>query len=259
MITTQYVNVDTVLEATKKQFPFTKDVTRIEASDYLFDMMKLMDVNKSLVADIEFVEIEHRKAVIPECVHSILTAGLVKKHPTTENIEVTQMIVESSTLMNLGDFGETETRATYKLNAGCIRTNFDFGTVMLVVFKLPEDKDGLALIPQEQSFINAAKFEIAHKVAFALWSVDAISDKVFNYVDSNKMWYFAQAVNKAKTLSIDEEESFKNQIIKSIPKHYEHTDFFKNLANPERRFIKGAFNNDPGATLTLSNFGIARP
>jgi len=49
-------------------------------------------------------------------------------------------------------------------------------------------------------------------------------------------WYFAQAVNQSKLdQNVDQAESSKNAIVRTIPDIQAHASFFANLQLPEQR------------------------
>lgn len=139
---------------------------------------------------------------------------------------------------NSWDFSKTnEGASTYTLNSNYIFTNFQEGTVLMACKVIPVDEEGYPLIPGDEWWRNAVKWEIAYRIAFILWTQDSLKDKVFQIIERDRDWYVAQAVNRTKIPSIDEMESWKNEWLRSIPKVNHHKNFFANMQVPEQRYI----------------------
>ena len=126
--------------------------------------------------------------------------------------------------------------STYIINANYIFTNFDSGKVLMAYLAIPTDEDGMPMIPADEWWRNAVKYQIAFKIAFKLMLQGNITDKAFQIIERERDWAVAQAVNKSKIPSIDEMESFKNQWLRLIPNYNNHSTFFKNMQLPEKMF-----------------------
>jgi hypothetical protein len=126
--------------------------------------------------------------------------------------------------------------STYTVNGNYIFTSFDEGSLMMAFLAIPTDEEGFPLIPADEWWRQAVQFEIAYKIAMKLFIQGNIADKTFQYIERERDWKVAQAVNKSKMPSIDEMESFKNQWLKLIPNYNNHSTFFKNMQMPERMF-----------------------
>lgn len=130
----------------------------------------------------------------------------------------------------------TEGRETYTVGQGYIFTSMDKGMVAIAYSAIPTDDCGYPTIPAEQEWLTAGAFYIAYKIALKLWIKDEISDRKFNIIERDKEWYFAQAVNHAKQWNgVDEAESVKNSVVRTIPDLQAHASFFANMQLPEQR------------------------
>lgn len=126
--------------------------------------------------------------------------------------------------------------STYTVNGNYIFTSFEEGSVMMAYLAIPTDEEGFPLIPADEWWRQAVQYEIAYKIAMKLFIQGNITDKTFQYIERERDWKVAQAVNKSKMPSIDEMESFKNQWLRLIPNYNNHSTFFKNMQMPERMF-----------------------
>ena len=98
------------------------------------------------------------------------------------------------------------------------------------------DECGFPTIPQEQQWLEAASWYVAYRIGLKLWMRDEISDKKYQVLERDKEWYFAQAVNHSKQWNgVDEAETVKNSVIRTIPELQDHAAFFANMQLPEQR------------------------
>jgi hypothetical protein len=101
---------------------------------------------------------------------------------------------------------------------------------------IPTDECGYPTVPAEQQWLEGATWHIAHHIARKLWLQDQLSDKKFQLIERDKEWYFAQAVNHAKQWhNVDEAETVKNSVLRTIPDVQAHASFFANMQLPEQR------------------------
>ena len=70
---------------------------------------------------------------------------------------------------------------------------------------------------------------------------------VYQVIERDRDWYFAQAVNHAKQWNgVDEAESMQNATLRTIPDVQAHASFFANMQLPEQRNfrpVSGARSN----------------
>jgi len=93
------------------------------------------------------------------------------------------------------------------------------------------------LVPHDEKWRNAVKWELAYRIAFIMYLQDNLSERKFHLIERDRDWYVAQAVTSSKIPSKDEMESWKNSWVRSIPNINEHQNFFRNLQTPEKRYI----------------------
>ena len=130
----------------------------------------------------------------------------------------------------------TQSADTYTVENGYIFTSFSSGFVSMAIESLPVDADGAPLIPAEQAWLEAASHHLAWKTARKLRRTNSIDKDFYMEIMQDRDWYFAQAVNQSKLdLNVDQAESSKNAIVRTIPDIQAHASFFANLQLPEQR------------------------
>jgi hypothetical protein len=125
---------------------------------------------------------------------------------------------------------------TYTVGQGYIFPSFQEGFVVIAYDAIPTDDCGYPTIPAEQQWLEAASTFIGRKLAFKMYMRNEITDSKFRTIDQERDWYFAQAVNHAKQWqNVDEAESVKNSVVRTIPSLQDHNTFFANMQMPEQR------------------------
>jgi hypothetical protein len=149
---------------------------------------------------------------------------------------------------------------TYTVGQGFIFPSFNCGMVAIAYEAIPTDCDGYPTIPAEQQWLEAAAHYIAHRIARKMWLRNEMTSDKYQVIERDKEWYFAQAVNHSKQLNgVDEAESFKNQIVRTIPSLQDHSSFFANMQIPEQRNFRGRGNNSVGVSNNFSNLNSGIP
>ena len=74
---------------------------------------------------------------------------------------------------------------------------------------------------------------------------------MYQVIERDRDWYFAQAVNHAKQWNgVDEAESVKNSVVRTIPDIQAHASFFANMQLPEQRNFRP--KSGTGTTTNIS-------
>lgn len=132
---------------------------------------------------------------------------------------------------------------TYTVGQGYIFPSFGKGWLVMSYEAIPLDDCGYPTIPVEQQWITAASYYIAHKIAFKLWLKNELVDSKYQIIERDKEWYFAQAVNHSKQWhNVDDAESVKNSVVRTIPAMQDHSSFFANMQAPEQRKFRPKSN-----------------
>ena len=135
---------------------------------------------------------------------------------------------------NMGDYNRGGDYS-YKLNRGYGFPNFKEGRVAISYKGIPLDDEGYPMIPHEEFWRNAVKWEIGYKVAFKAYMSDVLTERKFNLMERDRDWYIAQAVNKSKIFTNDDEaQSFVNQMTALIPRGTGHENFFRNISREQQ-------------------------
>lgn len=117
----------------------------------------------------------------------------------------------------------TFTDQTYRLNEDYIFTSFKEGEVVVYYSSIPLDDEGYPLIPDNEAFIRALELQIAKQIAYELWVMEKLPDKVYQEVKRNAAWAKANAIGEHRIPDQDRLEywlhTFRLTLIPDIHHH----------------------------------------
>ena len=243
MMTSNFVKMDRVISSVHRDFRFSSEFDWIDAVEWIGEVLSLIgsasqyvekvtDGNSDL-GHLPQITIENYRGKLPHDMVYVLQAWNCETGTpmqwSTDPFH-SSYYCEGYTNCNSGS------KDTYKLNDEYIMTSFEKGTVRLAYRAFPTDSDGLPLIPDNQSFIEACKWHIAMKVAFKLYMQEKMSGQIYNEFCTNREWYVAQATSKAAMPNYDRMENIKNMFTSLIPQLRAHDQRYLNIGKIEQRF-----------------------
>jgi len=126
-----------------------------------------------------------------------------------------------------------ETKETYFINKGKIKTSFETGVICLSYTAFPTDEDCYPMVPDEISFKEAMFWYVYKKL---LLRNPNFKPNGIDYTMAEGQWkyYVGQARNAANYPDIDRMESFLNQWVRLIPNISNHDEYFNDLNTREQ-------------------------
>src|SRR3990167_732016 len=128
--------------------------------------------------------------------------------------------------------GATFDVVTFDINNNYITLSTKTGKVCMAYLAFPTDGEGFPMVPDDITYKVALKKYLMQKFRYIDWSKDpsnAGKRALFEYDESEWMWYVGKAISKSKIPHPEQMESLKNQVVRLIPHLNEHDSFFKNL------------------------------
>ena len=256
------VSYKNVVDKVFRDFGFNYDINDEEVLEWLAEFMAHTNAGVVMEAKIEYLDILDGRAALPTDLHKIKQTAQV----TADSLEDAKCGKGTLTPMRWAtdnfhlryhvdnrDY-TSQSANTYTVGQGFIFTTFNCGRVAISYEAIPTDDCGYPTIPAEQQWLEAGSWYIAHKIARKLWIRNEIAGDKFQVIERDRDWYFAQAVNYAKQLNgVDEAESFKNQILHTIPSIQDHASFFANMQIPEQRKFRPKANGSMITTATIAS------
>lgn len=152
-------------------------------------------------------------------------AGQVDGLITSSTNYKTNLATQSGPVQNSG--------VTYVIQGDYIKINKPTGYLMVVYQSIPLDIDGLPLVPDDMSFIDALYWYVVTKLYYPEWAAGRIRDAV--YYEAKRSWnyYRKQAYGNALMPNMDQMETIKNTWLRLLPNINAHANFYSTLAEPE--------------------------
>jgi hypothetical protein len=243
MLNGGYVKVDRVISSVHRDFSFNSEFDWIDAIEWIGEIMSLIGTSAQYVEKVTDgnTDLGHAPQITIEDYRGRLPHDIVFIQQAW-NCETNTPMRWSTDPFHSSYYceGYTEccnsTQDTYKLNDDYIMTSFETGTVRLAYKAFPTDSEGLPLIPDNQSFIEACKWHIGMKIAFKKFLQEKISFSTYNEFVVNRDWYVAQATAKANMPNYDRMENIKNMFTSLIPQLRAHDQRYLNIGKLEQRF-----------------------
>lgn len=129
---------------------------------------------------------------------------------------------------------------TFDLNHDYLTLSAKTGKVCLAYSAYPIDKEGYPEFPDDIKYELAIRKYLTMKMDYITWRSDPDSrgkQSLYEHSEIEWLWYVGSAGNSAKMPDLSRMESFKNQVLRLIPKTNEFSTFFKHLGTREHKRI----------------------
>jgi len=243
--TGKYIPVDRIIENVYNDHPFESSVEWDNCLEWVGSAMRLMGVPTIMVKDIKCVIIEDYKGELPD---GILNIDMIRfksssTDPDTTSIAYKAMRYEGSPFIikefctsgdSIKNLCNQSSDLTYRLNNNYIFTSFEKGQIEISYDKFPIDDRGFPLIPDDEGIIQGMSWFIAYKIAYSLWMSDQLSKIKFDFIRQEKDWYIGKAISRARAMSKDRLETWKNMTVRLLPKLNAHSSQFSGLGGGEK-------------------------
>lgn len=246
------VSYKLIIDKVIRDFGFNYDINEEEGIEWLAEFMAHTNVGVTLKPEIEYIKVVDGRGDLPLDLHKINQTAAIYDITSIEEARcgegrLVPMRWSTDNFHNRYHNDErdytSQSRDTYTVGQGYIFTSFNCGIVAMSYNAIPTDECGYPTIPAEQQWIEAAAHYIAHRIARKLWIRSEITNEKFVIIERDKEWYFMQAVNHAKQWhNVDDAESVKNSMVRTIPDLEAHASFFANMQLPEQRKFRPKSN-----------------
>ena len=250
------VSYKAILDKVIRDFGFNYDVQEEEGLEWLAEFMAHTNVPVTMEERIAYIEIRDGRGDLPFDLHKIGQTANIQGITTVEEAEcgkgrLLPMRWKTDYFHKRYHLDDrdytTQSSETYTVGQGYIFTSFNCGICAMSYSAIPTDECGYPTIPAEQQWLEGASHHVAWHIAKKLWIRNELTNDKFQMIERDKEWYFAQAVNHAKQWNgVDEAETVKNSVIRTIPDIQAHASFFANMQLPEQRKFR------PKAAVSLT-------
>jgi hypothetical protein len=243
MLTGNFVKVERILSGVYRDFGHSAEIDWIECVEWIGECLSLIGSAAQYVEKVTDgnTDLYHADPIVIENYRGRLPSDIVFVQQAWD-CENNAPLAYSTDTFHTAYYCEGFTKCcngckdTYKLNDGYIFTSFETGKVLLAYKSFPTDEEGLPLIPDNQSFIEACKWYVMEKLALRLLSREKMNFNVYNIYDQNKAWYVGKAQVQAVMPNYDQMENIQNMFLRLMPNIQANRDRYKSIGKLEQRF-----------------------
>lgn len=226
--------------------PAASDLSFEEGAEFALEFIRLMGAPLIYADTIsEPIKLNMYKARIPDdllfikgvkyvcdtCDNSSMSDGVAMQYATDiYHNGIAKDIVSASR----SNTSSPQQGYSYVINKGIITTSIESGAIVISYKGLTLDEDGFPLIPDNESFKLGLEYYILHRYMEPLWVAGKIPDKVFQYIEQKRHWYYSSAHTSLQMPSIDQMESIMNGINRIVSDTTAHKKFFRGYGIKER-------------------------
>jgi len=229
----KYTTIRRVIEKVFRDNGYTGEIDFYDAVEWAAEAMDLIGVNLPFEEKRVEINVAGYRGKMPRGWQKIISTrekntGYPYRYETGTFFH-TCHVTESPDLHCTGDL-------TYKVNNNWFFSKKEETCVEMVVLAYATDEEGLPMIPDETKYIRALASYIRRMADYRLWRRGKLARDIYEKSEQDWLFDVGSAETKAKIPSIDQMESFKNQILRLIPQPNEHANGFKTLGDRERRY-----------------------
>jgi hypothetical protein len=253
MLNGKYISSKYLIDSIIRDYGFRATDVDFEAmKEHIYDVMMLIGAPTAFTDEVDTIAIADYRAELP-C--GLIDFTMMRVHgtqqsliyssdrfymehtvpPTITGIDNTAPYVDQySTMPSIMNVDQTNRYYTYYVNDGYIFTNFQTGALDIVYKAFPMDSEGYPEIPDDVRYLEAVRAYCAERIGFKQWMKGELTDKVYQKLEQDRLWYIASAGNSARIPNLDQMESLKHQWLTLIPNISQHQYGFRYLNRRQR-------------------------
>jgi len=214
-LTGKYVDVAYVIERVYRDYGFDLEIKYDEVIEWIWDVMSLIGAPQQFVDKItdgsdtmpDPIDIVNYRGELPTDLHSVyLARDYESKMP--------MVCKQSSFLKDLNQTYQRQSQYTYTLNNNYIFPSFEEGQVELHYKAFPTNSLGMPMVPDNIKFIMAVQAYVAERIGFRLYFQDHLTERKYQKLEQERLFYIGAAGTAAQIPSIDEMEGIKNRFLR---------------------------------------------
>ena len=241
MLTSKYISCYRIFEKVHQDYGFKDKLNWITALEWIGDAIDRVGTGFALIDKVTgmdpltpTIKIENYRGELPCDCHEVISC---REYCYKIPMRYSSDTYHRNPYNDRSPDFTSNSDLTYILNNNYIFTSFDIGEVEMAYKAFPVDEKGFPLIPDDHKFIRAVTAYVAEKIAFNLWTRGELADKVYMEIKQERLWAIPAARTKADMLSLDQMETFKNSLLRTIPKTNEWNAGWLYLGQGEERKI----------------------
>jgi hypothetical protein len=259
MLNGKYTKIDRIIEGVFRDYGWTHEIDWVDALEWVGECMDLIAAPKQYINKVTDGndKLDHPCAIVIKDYKGSLPCDIIQINQVREFNTKIEMRYTTDTFQkglskneanipdqSLTSFGTINfssplikqqqmvkdsclTDLSYMITDQHIFCNFEEGEVEMAYTAFPTDKNGYPLIPDNVKYIQAVKSYLAERIGFKMFIQGKLNGQVYGKLEQERAWYIGAATTAGLQPSIDEMESWKNQMVRLIPSINQHGNSFR--------------------------------
>jgi len=231
MLTGKYVKLETIVERVYRDTGFNVDIDWTDIAEWIGSVIDLIDTPMAYNSritdgnDHEYIEIANGRGELPCDLYEIVQTRTCEGQPMQYSTDSFHFKMHAEGCSDLS----CNSNLTYKLKDGHIYPNFKSGKIEMAYLAFPTDERGYPLVPDNETFKQAATAYVAERIGYRLYLQSKIDINRYEKLNQERLWYIGKAQTKAHIPNRDRIETIANQFRKIIDLKQHHADGYKGL------------------------------
>jgi len=221
---TNFISIKYILNRLLKDEPYINEINLGDAVEWVGDAINRLGSNSLYAMSICEIPIINCKGVLPSNFKDI---EAIRDTKTGLGLNETHNKFPSSQSEHTDIINSLE----YDIKDKIIYVEFETGTIEILFKGYKLDNDGLPQVPDMQRVIDYIYWNIAYKIAYPLWAMGKMSDKVYTHIHQQKLFHGAAARLKLKIPDKKQMQTIVNQSMQIVPNQQLYQDNFVNIRN----------------------------
>jgi len=231
MLNSKTVNINTIIERVKKDFPRTEEINREDVIEWVWEALSKIAAPAQYVEMYSLIKVQNYKGRLPSWLHEVkLVRYLTDDISLYDNEQALEDARKSGIQLHLsldpfllsegtteGRYGLPVSNKVYILDQNYIKIPYQEAILEVVYNALPLDTNNEPLVPQEIYYIEAVKWYCVMKLAWRLYVMDQTYQSIFQYAEREWLHYVNSASEKAKIPNEDGLVALRNQYLRIVP------------------------------------------
>jgi len=228
----KFTSLKEIVEKLFRDTGYTTQVDLFDAAVWAGEALDLIGAPIALEDKTATIELENHRGKMP--------CGWVYIKGTRDTDSHTPYRYESGTFFHTCHTSESpdlicDSYLTYKVNDNYIFASKETGSIDIAYKSHPVDDEGFPRIPDDTRFKQAIASYIQSKIDYIEYRKGKLSQALYRDSEQNWLFYVKSASTRGRMPTVDQMESFKNQVVRLIPTINEHASGFNTLGKQQQR------------------------
>lgn len=233
-----FVKIERVMEKVRRDLPGSYTLGIEMAVEWIGEAIPLIGVysayvNKTTDGNIEReheapVVLENHRAKLPCDIYKLNSIRFITEYDETlQEIKSSVPMITTSDVfhMSLTNYEYAELDLRYKVNNGYVYVEgVSKGLLEFSYEAFATDDRGFPMVPDDERYVRALSAYLQERIGFRLMMQDKLSERKYDRLEQNWLFYVNSAYTGALLQTIDDAEAFRNSYTRMVENSSAHAN-----------------------------------